>query len=56
MTREEAMARFRTWFANLSEVVGQLDENPFPPSFEVDVEPRLAQSRAFHQSITALRR
>ena len=55
VSREEAMARFRTWFANLSEVVGQLDENPFPPSFEVDVEPRLAQSRAFHQSIAALR-
>src|SRR5688572_6668873 len=55
ITREEAMVRFRTWFANLSEVMGQLDENPFPPSFEIDVEPRLAQSRAFHQSIAALR-
>ena len=55
VTREEAMARFRTWFANLSEVVGQLDQNPFPPSFEVDVDPRLAQSRAFLQSIAALK-
>ncbi len=55
ISREEAMVRFRTWFANLSEVMGQLDENPFPPSFEIDVEPRLAQSRAFHQSIAALR-
>ncbi|HEU4888914.1 MAG TPA: permease-like cell division protein FtsX [Thermoanaerobaculia bacterium] len=55
ISREEAMARFRTWFANLSEVMGQLDENPFPPSFEIDVEPRLAQSRAFHQNIAALR-
>jgi cell division transport system permease protein len=54
VTREEAMTRFRAWFANLSEVVGQLDENPFPPSFEVDVDPRLAQSPAFHQSIAAL--
>ena len=49
------MARFRIWFANLSEVVGQLDQNPFPPSFEVDVEPRFAQSRAFQQSIGALK-
>ena len=49
------MVRFRTWFANLSEVMGQLDENPFPPSFEIDVEPRLAQARAFHQTIAALR-
>lgn len=55
ISREEAMARFKTWFANLSEVMGQLDENPFPPSFEIDVEPRLAQSRAFHQNIAALR-
>jgi cell division transport system permease protein len=55
ISREEAMARFKTWFANLSEVMGQLDENPFPPSFEIDVEPRLAQSRVFHQNIGALR-
>jgi cell division transport system permease protein len=55
VSREEALARFRGWFANLSEVVGQLDENPFPPSFEIDVDPRLAQSRAFTQSIGALK-
>lgn len=55
VSREEAMARFKTWFSNLSEVVGQLDENPFPPSFEIDVEPRLAQSPVFHQDIVALR-
>jgi cell division transport system permease protein len=55
ISREQAMARFRTWFANLSEVMGQLDENPFPPSFEIDVEPRLAQSPVFHQNIGALR-
>jgi cell division transport system permease protein len=55
VTREEAMARFKIWFANLSEVMGQLEDNPFPPSYEIDVEPRLAQSRAFHQSIGALK-
>jgi cell division transport system permease protein len=55
VTREEAMARFRTWFSNLSEVMGQLDENPFPPSYEIDVEPKLAQSPAFLQNIAALR-
>lgn len=55
ISREAAMARFRQWFANLSEVVGELEDNPFPPSFEVDVEPRLAQSPAFHQSIAGLR-
>jgi cell division transport system permease protein len=55
VSREEAMARFRKWFANLSEVVGQVDANPFPPSFEIDVAPQLAQSRTFHQSIGTLK-
>jgi len=55
VTREEALARFKSYFANLSEVVGQLDENPFPPSYEVEVDPRLAQSRGLVNNITALR-
>ena len=55
VSREEALARFKTYFTNLSEVVGQLDENPFPASYEVDVEPRLAQSQPFHQHIGTLR-
>jgi cell division transport system permease protein len=55
VTREEALARFKSYFANLSEVVGQLDENPFPPSYEVEVDPRLAQSRGLANNIAALR-
>lgn len=55
VSREEALARFRSWFANMSEVVGQLEDNPFPPSYEIDVEPRLAQSRTFHEQIAQLR-
>lgn len=55
ISREQAMARFRIWFANLSEVVGQLEDNPFPPSFEIDVDPRLAQSPTFLQNIATLR-
>jgi cell division transport system permease protein len=55
VTREQALARFKTYFANLTEVVGQLDENPFPASFEVDVEPRLAQSKTFIRELGALR-
>jgi cell division transport system permease protein len=56
VSREEALARFKSYFANLSEVVGQLDENPFPPSYEVEVDPRLAQSHGLAQNIGALRR
>ena len=55
ISREEALVRFRTWFANLSEVVGQLEDNPFPPSFEVDADPRAAQSAAFQSEIAQLR-
>lgn len=55
VTREQALARFKTWFANISEVIGELDENPFPPSFEVEIEPRVARSGTFHTNISALR-
>jgi cell division transport system permease protein len=55
VTREEALTRFKSYFANLSEVVGQLDENPFPPSYEVEIDPRLAQSRGLVNNITMLR-
>jgi cell division transport system permease protein len=43
VSREEAMRRFRSYFSNLSDVVAQLDENPFPPSFESDISPREMQ-------------
>jgi len=55
VTREAALARFKKYFANLSGVVGQLDANPFPPSFEIDVTPALAQSRAFIAHMNAIR-
>jgi cell division transport system permease protein len=35
--REQALAAFRKDFANLNEVVDQLESNPFPPSFQIDV-------------------
>lgn len=55
VTREEALRRFRNWFTNLSEVVGQLGENPFPMSYEIDVDPRLVHSRAFLADVGTLR-
>ena len=55
ITREEALVRFRRYFANMAEVVAQLEENPFPASFEVDVVPTLAQSRTFASQMAALR-
>ena len=56
VSREEALQRFRTYFANVSDLVGQVGENPFPPSFEIEVNPAYVQSRAFDQHMNALRR
>ncbi|HEX3108589.1 MAG TPA: ABC transporter permease, partial [Thermoanaerobaculia bacterium] len=56
VTREQALARFKSMFTSLNDVVDQLDENPFPPSFEIDVTPRTIQSKSFADEIGALRR
>lgn len=56
VTREQALARFRSYFTDLSDVVSQLDENPFPPSFECDVSPKLAQTGALAPQLSQLRR
>ena len=55
VTKEEALARFKSYFTNLSEVVGELDENPFPASFECNVTPRTAQSASFAREVADLR-
>ncbi|HEX7153453.1 MAG TPA: permease-like cell division protein FtsX [Thermoanaerobaculia bacterium] len=55
ITREQALVRFRSYFANLTEVVGQLDENPFPPSYEIEVTPQFVQTPQFQQQMAELR-
>src|SRR5438132_2347535 len=55
VSKDEALARFRTYFPNLSGIVGQLGENPFPPSFECDVPPTVVQSPAFQREAAAVR-
>jgi cell division transport system permease protein len=55
VSKDVALARFRQYFANLSGVVGQLDENPFPASFECEVAPGLARSPAFATQSAELR-
>jgi cell division transport system permease protein len=55
VTKEQALVRFRSYFNDLQDVVSQLDENPFPPSFEVEVAPALAQSGALAPQLTQLR-
>lgn len=55
VSREEALTRFRESFGNLSQVVDQLGENPFPPSIEIDVEPNLVSSGVLRTELTAIR-
>ncbi len=55
VSRQEALARFRSYFTNLSDVVGQLDENPFPSSYECDVAQQTVQASSFHGFIGVLR-
>jgi cell division transport system permease protein len=55
VTRDQALAKFRSYFANVSEVVAQLEDNPFPPSFEIDVTPATTQSRNFEHEMVQLR-
>ena len=55
VSQAQALARFRTYFAGLSDIVGQLDENPFPASFECDVPPRVVLSPAFQRAAAELR-
>lgn len=55
VSRAQALARFKTYFANVSELVAQLDENPFPSSYEIDVTPSTIQSRTFEHEMAQLR-
>lgn len=55
VTRGEALQRFRSSFRELSDVVTQLGENPFPPSYDVDVAQEFVQSSRFHVTMNQVR-
>src|SRR5947207_5835326 len=55
VTRDQALTQFKRDFANLSDVVGELDENPFPPSYQIDVTPSSIHSRFFESEMNELR-
>ena len=55
ISREVALTRFKSYFQNAGDLVGQLDENPFPPSYEVEVSPKTVQSSAFHKHMNEVR-
>lgn len=55
VTREKALERFKAHFASLTSVVDQLDENPFPPSFEVEVTEATINDPLFGDRVSQLR-
>jgi cell division transport system permease protein len=55
ISRDEALRRFSSYFTNLGPVVGQMDGNPFPPSFECDVAPNVIQTALFAREVKELR-
>ena len=55
VSSDEAFARFKKHFASLSSVVDQLDHNPFPPSFEVEVSEAIIDNPGFDDAINRLR-
>lgn len=56
VSSEEAAEVFREAFPNLKAVVDDLDENPFPSSFEVNVPEERIDTREFFDSMSQLRR
>jgi cell division transport system permease protein len=56
ISREDALKRFESYFRNLAGVVESLDENPFPPSIEIDVTQQAIQASEFDDRVAAMRR
>lgn len=55
VSREEALVRFKQAFGELSGVVDELEENPFPASIEVDVPAQVVESPDFNSRVESLR-
>lgn len=55
VSREAAYEKFKRHFAQLAPVLAELEQNPFPPSFEVQVTSRDAASAPFAANLDRLR-
>jgi cell division transport system permease protein len=55
VTPAQALVQFKRDFANLSDVVNQLDQNPFPASFEIDVVRGAVNPSKFDREVGELR-
>jgi len=54
VTREQALIKFKEYFRSLSPIVAGLDENPFPPSYEIEVRRPAIDSPAFRSELETL--
>ena len=56
VSKAQALARFQSDFPDLARAAGELDENPFPASFELQLAPRIREvTGAIDGLVTALR-
>jgi len=55
VSKEEAWQKFRSHFSQLSNVLDNLEENPFPPSFEVEVTQATISSTGFGDVLDEIR-
>ncbi|HVR43984.1 MAG TPA: permease-like cell division protein FtsX [Thermoanaerobaculia bacterium] len=55
VSRDEALGRFKTHFDELAGVVDELDENPFPSSFEIEVPTAALDSLDFNRRLDRIR-
>jgi cell division transport system permease protein len=55
VTKDEAWKKFSTHFSQLSSVLDNLDHNPFPPSFEVEVTRETITSPGFDDVLGEIR-
>ena len=56
ISREAALQRFRSYFRNLAGIIESLDQNPFPPSIEIDVTQQAIQAPEFDDRVAVIRR
>lgn len=54
VSKADALARFRTDFADLASLTSALDENPFPASVEVRVRPEAEQNGSAEMLVTRI--
>lgn len=56
VSRDEALTRFKTLFPAMTDIAGELDGNPFPPSIEIEAPPAIARTTAFQREVDAISR